>query len=86
MTTVYFPENLHPESLALIQVRDSISLGWLHLIEGALDVARILLNYGGVQAFGIVLKGKLRPGRTRKDPKDPTALRYNVDEKLRRVS
>ncbi|CAL8465310.1 g4845 [Coccomyxa elongata] len=38
-----------------------------------------------IQAFAIVLKGKVRPGRTRSDPNDRTACRYDVEVKVRRV-
>ncbi len=38
-----------------------------------------------MQAFAIVLKGKVRPGRTRSDPNDRTACRYDVEVKVRRV-
>src|SRR5579875_2719384 len=38
-----------------------------------------------LQAFAIVLKGKVRPGRTRADPADDSACRYDTAAKLRRV-
>ncbi|EIE23197.1 UPF0187-domain-containing protein [Coccomyxa subellipsoidea C-169] len=38
-----------------------------------------------IQAFAIVLKGQLRPGRTRSDPKDLTRCRYDVQSKVRKV-
>ncbi|CAL5222221.1 g4553 [Coccomyxa viridis] len=55
LTAVYFPRELHPESLAY------------------------------VQAFAISTKGRVRPGRFRRDPNDVTACRYDMRPKLLKV-
>ena len=39
-----------------------------------------------VQAFAISVKGRVRPGRFRRDPNDVTACRYDMAPKLLKVS
>ena len=38
------------------------------------------------QAFAISVKGRVRPGRFRRNPKDVTACRYDMRPKLLKVS
>ena len=38
------------------------------------------------QAFAIVLKGRMRAGRTRADPNDPTRYRFDAASALLHVS
>ena len=39
-----------------------------------------------MQAFAISVKGRVRPGRFRSDPKDVTACRYDMAPKLLKAS
>ena len=39
-----------------------------------------------MQAFAISVKGRVRPGRLRSDPKDVTACRYDMAPKLLKAS
>ena len=39
-----------------------------------------------MQAFAISVKGRVRPGRLRSDPKDATACRYDMTPKLLKAS
>lgn len=95
LTTVYFPEQLQPEALAFIQVRHNLCKlpQWSSLplpqCKGCTfpwqEAGCLLWTILCMQAFAIVLKGKVRPGRTRSDPNDRTACRYDVEVKVRRV-
>ena len=50
----------------------------------SLIVGRCYLR--SVQAFAISTKGRVRPGRFRRDPNDVTACRYDMRPKLLKVS